>query len=61
MAHADEFSRRYGTSMFTICLDEAIMGFLLFAALTLKLLVRIPVSFITGFVGAAFGLKQGLD
>ena len=47
--------------MFTICLDEAIMGFLLVAALTLKLLVRIPVSFITGFVGAAFGLKQGLD
>jgi hypothetical protein len=69
VALADKFSYRYGISVFTVCLGEAIMGFLLAAALTLnrvlatgpdKLLVRIPVSFIPGLVGAAFGLGLGL-
>lgn len=69
VALADKFSHRYGISVFTVCLGGATMGFLLAAALTLnrvlvpgpdELLVRIPVSFIPGLVGAAFGLGLGL-
>jgi hypothetical protein len=68
-ALADKFSHRYGVSVFTIRLGGAIMGFLLAVALTInrvlvprpdELLVRLPVSFIPGLVGAALGQVLGL-
>jgi hypothetical protein len=68
-ALADKFSHQYGISVFTIYLGGATMGSLLAAALTIdrvvvpgphELLVRIPVSLIPVFVGAALGLGLGL-
>ena len=68
-ALADKFSHQYGISVFTIYLGGATMGPLLAASLTInrvvvpgphELLVRIPVSLIPVFVGAALGLGLGL-
>lgn len=69
VALAEKFSRRYGISVFVVCLGGALMGFLLAAALALNgvlvggsktLPERIPGALASGVVGVAFGLGSGL-